>query len=85
MMMTACLHDCRKVLQDPAVRAEVERLEREEMPMQDAAQAAVKPQGRVKLGSVLSEIGRRLNLTEDEFAIFGSVRDQSPARVVKLE
>jgi len=67
------------------VCTEVERLEREEMPILDAVRAAVKPQGRVKLGSVLSEIGRRLKLTEDEFAIFGSVRDKSSARAVELE
>jgi len=81
-------HDelAQQALQNPAVRAEVARLEREEMPMLDVTlQTVVKPQGRVKLGSALSEIGRRLKLTEDEFAVFGSVRDQSPARVVKLE
>jgi len=75
-----------KAMQNPAVRAEVARLEREEMPMLDAAlQVAVQGQDRIKLGSVLSEIGRRLKLTEDEFAIFESVRDKSPARVAKLE
>jgi len=73
-----------KALQPPAVRAEVERLEREEMPMLDAAQAAVEPQGRVKLGSALFDIGRRLKLTEDEFAVFESVRGKSQARVARL-
>jgi len=74
----------RKMLKNPAVRAEVERLEREEMPMLDAAQAVVKRQDPIKLGSLLSEIGRRLKLTEDEFALFESVRDKSSARAARL-
>lgn len=47
--------------------------------------SAVKPQGRVKLGSVLAEIGRKARLTEDEFAIFDCVRDKAPARVASFE
>ena len=35
---------------------------------------AVRPEGRVKLGSLLADIGRRANLTDDEFAVFVSAR-----------
>jgi len=56
-----------------------------EAEMRDILQTAVKPQGRVKLGSALTEIGRRLKLTEEEFAIFESVRDKSPARVARFD
>lgn len=46
---------------------------------------SMKPQGRVKLGTLLAEIGRRAKLTEEEFAAFEQVRDQSPARPVNFE
>ncbi len=48
-------------------------------------EAAVKPQGRVKLGSMLAEIGREANLTEEEFAAFESARDKSAARAASFE
>lgn len=46
--------------------------------------AAVSPQGRVKLGSLLAEMGREANLKDDEFAIFEQVRDKTPAKPVKF-
>jgi len=69
-----------KARQNPAVRAEYARLKREEMP-----QAGIEPQNPIKLDSLLSEIGRRLKLTEDEFAVFEGIRDKSPARAAKFE
>jgi plasmid stability protein len=45
----------------------------------------VKPEGRVKLGSLLAEIGRRAKLTDDEFAVFEQVRDKTPARSMNFE
>jgi len=56
-----------------------------EAEMRDILESAVKPRGRVKLGSMLAEIGRKLKLTDEEFAIFGSVRDRSPARAASFE
>jgi len=56
-----------------------------EAEMRNILQTAVKPQGRVKLGSALTEIGRRLKLTEEEFALFESARDKSPARVARFD
>jgi len=56
-----------------------------EAEMRDILESAVKPPGRVKLGSMLAEIGRTLKLTEEEFAIFESVRDKTPARVANFE
>ena len=46
---------------------------------------AVKPQGRVKLGSLLAGIGRRAKLTDDEFAVFEQMREKSPAQPVSFE
>ena len=56
-----------------------------EAEIREILESAVKPQGRVKLGSLLAEIGRKARLTDDEFAIFESVRDKTPARVVSFE
>lgn len=41
---------------------------------------AVKPEGRVMLGNLLSEIGREVKLTDEEAA--GFERDATPARAV---
>ena len=43
---------------------------------------AVKPEGRVKLGNLLGEIGREVKLTDEESA--GFERDRSPARAVSF-
>lgn len=56
-----------------------------EAEIREILESAVKPQGRVKLGSLLAEIGRKAKLTDDEFAVFESVRDKTPARVVSFE
>jgi plasmid stability protein len=48
-------------------------------------ESAVKPEGRMKLGSLLADIGRRARLTDEEFAVFEQVRDKSPARPVSFE
>ena len=48
-------------------------------------ESAVTPAGRVKLGSLLAEVGRQAKLTDNEFAVFEQVRDKSPARHVHLE
>jgi plasmid stability protein len=46
---------------------------------------AVQPEGRVKLGSLLAGIGRKINLSDDEFSVFAQSRDQSPAKPVDFE
>ena len=40
---------------------------------------AVSPPGRVKLGSLLADIGRQAQLSDDEFAVFAQVSDKTPA------
>jgi plasmid stability protein len=47
--------------------------------------AAVSPEGRVKLGSLLADIGRQAKLTDEEFVLFEQVRDKSPARTMGFE
>lgn len=56
-----------------------------EAEVRDILESAVKPQGRVKLDSWLAELGRKLEMAEDEFAIFEEVRGKTPARAVSFE
>jgi len=46
---------------------------------------AVKPEQRVKLGSLMADIGRRAGLTDEDFAVFEQVRDKTPAKPVSFE
>ena len=46
---------------------------------------SVKPEGRIKLGSILAEIGREVKLTDEEFKLIEQVRDKSPARYTSFE
>lgn len=48
-------------------------------------ESAVSPQGRVKLGSLLADMGRRAKLSDDEFAVFEKVRSNAPARALSFE
>jgi antitoxin FitA len=48
-------------------------------------ESAVSPEGRVKLGSLLADMGRRARLTDEEFAVFAQVRSKAPARSVNFE
>jgi antitoxin FitA len=44
---------------------------------------AVKPEGRVKLGSLLADIGRRAKLTDEELNVFEQ-RGKTPAAPLKF-
>lgn len=47
---------------------------------------AARPEGRVKLGSLLASIASEAGgLTDEEHALFGSARIKSPARAVSFE
>lgn len=46
---------------------------------------SVKAEGRVKLGSMLAEIGCQAKLTDEEFAVIEQVRDKTPANPVSFE
>ena len=51
-----------------------------EAEVREILESAVSPQERVKLGSVLANIGRQAKLTDDEFAVFEQVRSKAAAR-----
>jgi antitoxin FitA len=56
-----------------------------EAEVRDILESAVSPQGRVKLGSLLADMGRRAKLSNEEFAVFEQVRSKVPARPVSFE
>ena len=42
-------------------------------------------QGRVKLGSLLFDMGRQARLSDAEFAVFEQLRDKTPLRTSLFE
>lgn len=57
-----------------------------EAEIRDILERAAKPEGRVKLGSFLAAIAREAGgLTDEEYALFESVRAKSPARAASFE
>lgn len=56
-----------------------------EAEVRDILESAVSPQGRVKLGSLLADMGKRAKLSDEEFAVFEQVRSKKPARPVNFE
>ena len=56
-----------------------------EAEVRDILESAVSPLGRVKLGSLLADMGRRAKLSDEEFAVFEQVRSKAPARPVSFE
>ena len=56
-----------------------------EAEMRAMLEAAVKPQGRIRLGSLLTEIGRQAQLSDAEFALFERTPGRSPARAAGFE
>ena len=56
-----------------------------EAEVREILESAVSPAGRVKLGSLLADMGRRAKLTDEEFAVFEQVRNKAPARPVRFE
>jgi plasmid stability protein len=56
-----------------------------EAEVRDILEEAIKPKGRVKLGSLLADMGRQARLSDEEFAIFEQVRDKTPSRLVSFE
>lgn len=47
--------------------------------------AVVKPEKRVRVGDALAAIGRKIGLTNEDFAVFESVRDKTPAKPLSLD
>ena len=56
-----------------------------EAEQREILEPAVSPQGRVKLGSLLADIGRQARLSDAEFAVFEQLRDKTPLRTSLFE
>lgn len=56
-----------------------------EAEVREILESAINPQGRVKLGSLLADMGRRAKLSDEEFAVFEQVRSKAPACPVNFE
>ena len=56
-----------------------------EAEVRDILETAVKPKERVKLGSLMFEIGRRAGLTDEEVAAFERTRDRTPTNPLSFE
>lgn len=56
-----------------------------EAEVREILESAVSPAGRIKLGSLLVDIGRQAKLTDQEFSVFEQARDKAPARPVSFE
>jgi len=46
---------------------------------------AVKPDQRLRLGDALAELGRKVGLTNEDFAVLDHVRDATPAEPMRFE
>jgi plasmid stability protein len=47
--------------------------------------AVVKLEKRLRLGETLAAIGRKIGLTNEDFAVLESVRDQTPAKPLRFD
>jgi plasmid stability protein len=56
-----------------------------EAEVREILEAAVRPPGRVKLGSLLAEIGREARLTDKDVDALQHVRDKTPAEPMMFE
>ncbi len=56
-----------------------------EAEVREILESALSPQGRVKLGSLLADMGRRARLGDAEFSAFEQVRSKAPARPVSFD
>lgn len=58
-----------------------------EAEVRDILEQAAKPEGRIRLGSLLAEIGREARLSDKERTVFESAitRDRTPAEPFKFD
>lgn len=56
-----------------------------EAEVREILEAAINPRGRVKLGSLLADMGRQARLSDEEFAVFEQARGKAPSRKLRFE
>ncbi|PKY10484.1 plasmid stabilization protein [Acidithiobacillus marinus] len=47
--------------------------------------AAVKPEKRVRVGDALTAIGRKIGLSNEDFAVFENARNKTPAEPLRFD
>jgi plasmid stability protein len=56
-----------------------------EAEVREILESAVKSEKRVRMGDALAELGRRVGLMNDDFAVLDQVRDKVPAEPMGFE
>lgn len=56
-----------------------------EAEIREILETTVRPPERLRLGTALAELGRRVGLTDEDFAVFEQVRDKTSAEPVRFE
>ncbi|NRO96206.1 plasmid stabilization protein [Paraburkholderia sp. NMBU_R16] len=56
-----------------------------EAEIREILSSVVKPEKRVRLGDALAALGRKIGLTNDDFAALDQARDQTPAEPMRFE
>jgi plasmid stability protein len=56
-----------------------------EAEVREILESAVKSEKRVRMGDALVELGRRVGLTNDDFAVLDQVREKVPAEPMRFE
>lgn len=55
-----------------------------EAEIRDILEKVVRPEGRVKLGSILASISHEASLSDEDVAIFSELRDKTPAEPARF-
>jgi plasmid stability protein len=56
-----------------------------EAEVREILSSAVKPEKRVRMGDALAALGRKVDLTNEDLAIFDQARDKTPAEPMRFE
>lgn len=56
-----------------------------EAEIREILESTVRPPERLRLGTALAALGRRVGLTDEDFAVFEQVRDNPPAEPMSFE
>lgn len=56
-----------------------------EAEIRDILESTVRPPERLRLGTALGELGRRVGLTDDDIAALEQIGDKTPAEPVRFE
>ena len=69
-----------------ALRARAKRHNRSaEAEVRTILEEVLTPEARVHMGDALAALGRKIGLTNKDFAVFEQVRDKTPAEPMKFE